>query len=94
MVTTPTSNPFPSVKPQDLKFNAGKIDEFVNSKSWTYTDRFGVNRYTIEGMNYLAQQVMAAFDYVTLQGVTFTTGATLGNPNEVLFNSADSSYYK
>lgn len=94
MATTPTSNPIPSEKPQDLKFNAGKIDEFVNSKDWTNTDRFGVSRYTIEGMNYLAQQVMAAFGYVTLQGVSFTTGATLTSPNEVLFNSADSSYYK
>lgn len=94
MATTPTSNPIPSETPQDLKFNAGKIDEFVTSKEWTYTDRFGIKRYTIEGINYLAQQVMSAFGYVTLQGVTFTTGATIYNPNEVLFNTADNSYYK
>lgn len=94
MATTPTSNPIPSEAPQDLKFNAGKIDEFVTSQGWTYTDRFGVKRYTIEGMNYLAQQTMNAFGYVTLTGVTFTTGATIANPNEVLFNPADSSYYK
>jgi lysophospholipase L1-like esterase len=94
MATTPTSNPIPSEAPQDLKFNAGKIDEFVTSKEWTYTDRFGIKRYTIEGINYLAQQVMNAFGYVTLQGVTFTTGATVANPNEVLFNTADNSYYK
>ena len=94
MATTPTSNPIPSEAPQDLKFNAGEIDEFVTSSGWTYTDRFGVKRYTIEGMNYLAQQVMNAFGYVTLTGVTFTTGATIANPNEVLFNSADNSYYK
>ncbi|WP_195723807.1 tail fiber/spike domain-containing protein [Ewingella americana] len=37
---------------------------------------------------------MNSFGYVTLQGVTFTTGATVANPNEVLFNSADNSYYK
>ena len=61
---------------------------------WTYTDRFGVKHYTIEGVNYLAQQVMNAFGYVPLTGVTFTTGATLNNPNEVLFNTADNSYYK
>lgn len=94
MTTTPTQNPIPSEAPPDLKFNAGKIDEFVTSSGWTYTDRFGVKRYTIEGMNYLAQQVMSSFGYVTLTGVTFTTGATLSNPNEVLFNSADNSYYK
>ena len=94
MTTTPTQLPVPSEKPQDLKFNAGKIDELVTSMGWTYTDRFGNKHYTIEGINYLAQQVMNAFGYVTLTGVTFTTGATVSNPNEVLFNTADNSYYK
>lgn len=94
MSTTPTKLPVPSEKPQDFKFNAGKIDEFVTSMGWTYTDRFGQKHYTIEGINYLAQQVMNAFGYVTLMGVTFTTGATVNNPNEVLFNTADNSYYK
>ncbi|MGO0676858.1 hypothetical protein, partial [Citrobacter werkmanii] len=75
-------------------FNAGKIDEFVTSMGWIYTDRFGNKHYTIEGINYLAQQVMNAFGYVTLTGVTFTTGATVSTPNEVLFNPADNSYYK
>lgn len=37
---------------------------------------------------------MNAFGYVTLSGVTFTTGATVSTPNEVLFNPADNSYYK
>ncbi|MEL0569287.1 glycosyl hydrolase family 28-related protein [Citrobacter werkmanii] len=94
MSTTPTQLSVPSETPQDLKFNAGKIDEFVTSMGWTYTDRFGDKHYTIEGINYLAQQVMSAFGYVTLTGVTFDTGATLNNPNEVLFNPADDSYYK
>jgi hypothetical protein len=35
---------------------------------WTYTDRFGVKHYTIEGINYLAQQAMNAFGYVILTG--------------------------
>lgn len=94
MATTPTNLRVPSESPRDLKFNAGKIDEFVTSMGWTYTDRFGVKHYTIEGINYLAQQVMNAFGYVTLSGVTFTTGATVSNPNEVLFNTADNTYYK
>ncbi len=94
MATTPTNLPVPSESPIDLKFNAGKIDEYVTSMGWTYTDRFGVKHYTIEGVNYLAQQVMNAFGYVPLTGVTFTTGATLNNPNEVLFNTADNNYYK
>ncbi|WP_276525978.1 tail fiber/spike domain-containing protein, partial [Enterobacter hormaechei] len=39
-------------------------------------------------------QAMAAFGYVILTGKTFTTGATINNPNEVLLNTADGEYYK
>lgn len=94
MATQPTQNQVPSELPRDLKFNAGKIDEYVTSMGWTYTDRFGVKHYTIEGINYLAQQAMNAFGYVNLAGKTFTTGATINNPNEVLLNTADGEYYK
>lgn len=94
MATQPTQNAVPSESPLDLKFNAGKIDEFVTSMGWTYTDRVGVKHYTIEGINYLAQQVMNAFGYIILPGVNFTTGATVNTPNEVLFNTPDNSYYK
>ncbi|MFZ5287760.1 hypothetical protein [Enterobacter kobei] len=94
MATQPTQDAVPSESPRDLKFNAGKIDEFVTSMGWTYTDRFGVKHYTIEGMNYLSQQAMAAYGYVILTGKTFTTGATINNPNEVLLNTADGEYYK
>lgn len=94
MATQPTQNPVPSESPRDLKFNAGKIDEYVTSMGWTYTDRFGQKHYTIEGNNYLAQQAMAAFGYVVLNGKTFTTGATISQPNEVLLNTADGEYYK
>jgi hypothetical protein len=94
MATQPTNLPVPSESPRDLKFNAGKIDEFVTSMGWTYTDRFGEKHYTIEGINYLAQQAMAGFGYVILTGKTFTTGATISTPNEVLLNTADGEYYK
>ncbi|MFS9761858.1 hypothetical protein [Enterobacter hormaechei] len=94
MATTPTNLPVPSESYRDLKFNSGKIDEFVTSMGWTYTDRFGNKHYTIEGINYLAQQAMAAFGYVILTGKSFTTGATINNPNEVLLNDADGEYYK
>ena len=94
MATQPTNLPVPSESPSDLKFNAGKIDEFATSMGWTYTDRFGQKHYTIEGINYLSQQAMAAYGYVILTGKTFTTGATINNPNEVLLNTADGEYYK
>ncbi|WP_426747551.1 hypothetical protein [Enterobacter cloacae complex sp. 383C1] len=94
MATQPTQDAVPSESPRDLKFNAGKIDEFVTSMGWTYTDRFGQKHYTIDGINYLSQQAMAAYGYVILTGKTFTTGATINNPNEVLLNTADGEYYK
>ncbi|MFP2504649.1 hypothetical protein [Buttiauxella gaviniae] len=94
MATTPSQKPVASELPQDLKFNSGKIDEFVTSMGWTYTDRFGNKHYTIEGINYLAQQAMAAFGYTVLSGLSFDTGATITDPNQILFNDADNSYYK
>ncbi|HIC8804638.1 TPA: hypothetical protein ACW720_002981 [Enterobacter asburiae] len=53
MATTPTSNQVPSESPIDLKFNAGKIDEFVTSLAQQYIDRFGNAHYTIEGLKQL-----------------------------------------
>ncbi|MEG6471345.1 hypothetical protein QCN08_04000 [Enterobacter roggenkampii] len=94
MATQPTQDSVPSESPRDLKFNAGKIDEFVTSMGLTYTDRFGQQHNTIEGINYIAQQAMDAYGYVILTGKTFTTGATINNPNEVLLNTADGEYYK
>lgn len=49
-MTTPTSKPIPSNDVIDLKFNAEKIDEVVNSGVEKYTDRFGIERYTIQGI--------------------------------------------
>lgn len=46
----PTTNPVPSTDPTDLLFNAGKLDEVVNSTSTTYTDRLGVQRRTLIGL--------------------------------------------
>ncbi|HGM5435480.1 hypothetical protein FKD06_01940 [Serratia sp. SRS-8-S-2018] len=49
MATTPTTNPVPSEAIPDLKFNAGKVDQIVNSDDEFYYDRLGVKRYTIQG---------------------------------------------
>ena len=92
MATQPTNLPVPSESPRDLKFNAGKIDEFVTSMGWTYTDRFGVQHYTIEGMRWLAQQAIAAFGYITLD--SFEDGNTLTLPNQVLRLEANGEYYR
>jgi hypothetical protein len=54
-MTTPSQVPVPSEKPQDLLFNSGKIDEFVNSIINQYIDRFGVAHLTIAGITAFAR---------------------------------------
>ncbi|WP_239980921.1 phage tail protein [Cronobacter sakazakii] len=92
MATQPTQDAVPSESPRDLKFNAGKIDEFVTSMGWTYTDRFGVKHYTIEGLRWLAQQAIAQYGYITLD--SFEDGNTLTLPNQVLRLEATGEYYR
>lgn len=92
MSTTPTNLPVPSEKPQDLKFNAGKIDEFVTSMAKQYIDRFGQAHYTIEGLRWVAQQAIAAFGYITLD--SFEDGNTLTLPNQALRYEATGEYYR
>ncbi|WAC75373.1 hypothetical protein OU995_12005 [Roseateles sp. SL47] len=48
-MTTPSTTAIPSKLPQDLLFNAEKMDEVVNSDSQTYLDRFGISRLTVRG---------------------------------------------
>ncbi|MDN2486438.1 hypothetical protein MML63_12465 [Kosakonia sacchari] len=92
MTTTPTNLPVPSESPRDLKFNAGKIDEFVTAMVNTYADRFGIQHYTIEGLRWLAQQAIAQFGYITLD--SFEDGNTLTLPNQVLRLEATGEYYR
>lgn len=92
MATTPTQLPVPSEKPQDIRFNAGKIDEFVTSMGWTYTDRFGVKHHTIEGLKHIAEQAISAFGYVTMD--SFEDGATLTMSNQVLRWKSNGEYYR
>lgn len=92
MATTPTNLPVPSESPRDLKFNAGKIDEFVTSLALQYIDRFGKQHYTIEGVKQLAFQAIAAFGYITMD--SFEDGATLTLPNQVLRWKSNGEYYR
>lgn len=50
MATQPTNKPIGSEDPRDLKFNAGKVDEWATSTESEYTDRKGVKRLTADGM--------------------------------------------
>lgn len=92
MATQPTQNPVPSESPRDLKFNAGKIDEFVTSLVNTYIDRFGNEHYTIEGLRWLAQQAIAQYGWIPVG--TFQAGATLTLPTQILKDTTDGEYYR
>ncbi|WP_414149824.1 hypothetical protein ACMGG3_09880 [Enterobacter sp. BNK-18] len=92
MATQPTNLPVPSESPRDLKFNAGKIDEFVTSLVNTYVDRFGNEHYTIEGLRWLAQQAIAQYGWIPVG--TFQAGATLTLPNQILKDTTDGEYYR
>lgn len=97
MATQPTNLPVPSESPRDLKFNAGKIDEFVTSENHTYTDRFGVQHWTIAGIEYTAAQVISQIGFIPLK--SFQIGAPLpGNeitlPNQALLNEVNGEYYR
>jgi len=92
MATTPTQNDVPSESPRDLKFNAGKIDEFVTSLQLEYEDRFGRKHYTIEGLRWVAQQAIAQYGYITVD--SFQAGANLTLPNQVLRDTSNGEYYR
>lgn len=92
MATQPTNLPVPSESPRDLKFNAGKIDEFATSGNRFYVDRFGNKHRTIEGINYDANQAMLNYGYITKK--SFEIGATLDTPNTVLQWESNGEFYR
>lgn len=92
MATTPTNKPIPSEDPRDLKFNAGKIDEVVTSDAHYYTDRFGVRRWTIAGLQFTAEEAIRNYGYITMD--SFEDGATLTLPNQTLRYEANGEYYR
>jgi len=55
-MATPTSNPVPSKAPQDLLFNAEKVDEFVNSQAASFVNRQGAIRRTLAGIAAFAEE--------------------------------------
>jgi len=92
MATQPTNNAVPSESPRDLKFNAGKIDEFVTSEGHEYIDRLGGTHRTIEGINYDANQAMLKYGYITKD--SFEDGGTISLANECLRWKANGEFYR
>ena len=71
----PTSNPVPSQDPTDLLFNAAKLDEVVSSTAATYTDRLGVSRRSLSGIDAAADNVLNAIGYSV--PVAYASGISL-----------------
>ena len=92
MATQPTQNQVPSESPRDLKFNAGKIDEFVNSLLLQYIDRFGQAHYTIEGLKTLALQ--AIYNLGLNPVGSFQAGATLTSANDIIQDTTTQVWYR
>lgn len=92
MTTQPTQNPVPSESARDLKFNAGKIDEFVTSYAHEYVDRLGGRHRTIAGINYDTNQAILDYGYITKD--SFEDGSTLSLANECLRWKSNGEYYR
>ncbi|ELY4807015.1 hypothetical protein SM093_004077, partial [Cronobacter malonaticus] len=92
MATQPTQNAVPSESPRDLKFNAGKIDEFVTSLERKYIDRFGGEHYTVEGLRWLIQQAISSMGWVLID--SFQDGADITLPNQALRDEVSGEYYR
>lgn len=92
MATQPTQNAVPSESRRDLKFNAGKIDEFVTSLALQYIDRFGKAHLTIEGMK---QQVLQQIYNLGWNLVgTFQDGATLSAAGDIIQDETTGVWYR
>ncbi|MEM7831866.1 hypothetical protein Q4Q80_16965, partial [Morganella morganii] len=103
MATIPTQNAVPSEAPRDLKFNSGKIDEFVTSLDHEYKDRFGRCHMTIEGMRWIFEQLMKRFKVDINQAIiaagyipmdSFQKGAEITKRNDILRDEATGEYYR
>lgn len=92
MATQPTNLPVPSESPRDLKFNAGKIDEFVTSMSRQYIDRFGGAHYTIEGLRQLVLKQIYNLGWNPVG--TFQGGATLNAAGDIIQDESTGIWYR
>mgnify|MGYP000845505373 CR=1 FL=1 len=88
MATQPTNLPVPSESHRDLKFNAGKIDEFVTSLAHQYIDRFGHAHYTIEGLKQLVLNL--GWNPVG----SFQDGAILNTAGDIIQDESTGVWYR
>ncbi|MBE3178237.1 hypothetical protein INF83_09450 [Enterobacter cloacae complex sp. P3B] len=92
MATQPTQDAVPSESPRDLKFNAGRIDEFVTSFVKQYIDRFGNAHYTIEGLKQLVLQQIYNLGW-SFAG-SFQDGGTVTSAGDLLQDESTNIWYR
>lgn len=92
MATQPTNLPVPSESPRDLKFNAGKIDEFVTSMALQYIDRFGNTHYTIEGLKQLVLNQIYNLGLIPIG--TFQDGAIVTAAGDIIQDTSTGVWYR
>ncbi len=69
-IPTPTQKPVPSADIRDVVFAGAKVDEWATSPGYTYTDRFGKQHLTAEGINNQFQQFLLNSGYEQLADYT------------------------
>lgn len=96
----------PSSDINDLFFNSGKVDEFVTSLQHLYIDRFGKCHRTVEGMNWVVDQLIEQFKIDVNQAIlaagyapvgSFQDGAEVKKYNETVLwrlPDGDGEYYR
>ncbi len=103
MATQPTNNPIPSESPRDLKFNAGKLDQIVNSNDESFADRFGRARLTWAGIENITDVKISQLDEkirlaIISSGFTtvdsFEKGFTLSEVSQALRYESTGEYYR
>ncbi len=92
MATQPTNLPVPSESPRDLKFNAGKIDEFATSLAMQYIDRFGNAHFTIEGLKQLALKQIYNLGWNPVG--TFQGGAIITAAGDIMQDESTGVWYR
>lgn len=70
MTFTPSNRPVPSDAPEDLYYNSGLLDQYVNSDEETMVDRTGTTRYTIKGLQTLSGDAAASAEAAAESALT------------------------
>lgn len=75
MTTYNTGNPIGSTDARDLYDNAQNLDNFANGAAASYTDRFGVSRRSLAGIDAAADNVLNSIGYAV--PVAYASGISL-----------------